>query len=137
MDRPRRAAPSRPLSMAVGGPAPSNAPARSPTGSGGGGGANSNPLGGFGQSLAQEVDNATAKWMKMLSSTFLGDAASMTLGSALFPRKQAAIMADRSRKDNEPIKEFKVALVGGAGVVRVARICFDMGLANQAVHMYT
>lgn len=119
MDRPRRAAPSRPLSMAVGGPAPSNAPTRSPTGAGSS--INSNPLGGFGQSLAQEVDNATAKWMKMLSSTFLGDAASLTLGSALFPRKQAALTADRSRKDNEPTKEFKVALVGGAGVVRGAR----------------
>lgn len=91
-------------------------------GGGGGGGGG----GGFGQALAQEVDNATAKWMKMISSTFLGESS-----ASLFARRSPALTqgpagasaAARRRRGPradglDDTRELKIALVGGAAVVR-------------------
>ncbi|KAF1335939.1 Amino acid/auxin permease, partial [Globisporangium splendens] len=82
---------------------------------------------GFGQSLAQEVDNATVKWMKMISSTFLGEnAGSSLLTNTLFSRRQPALTADyshdgaaaprRGKNDLDETRELKIALVGGSAV---------------------
>ncbi|RLN79058.1 hypothetical protein BBJ28_00013973 [Nothophytophthora sp. Chile5] len=87
-------------------------------------------LGGFGQSFAQEVDNATTKWMKMISSTFLGESS----GSSIFARRASGSAAGggsgsphdalgsltklRGENGLDPTPELKIALVGGAAVVR-------------------
>jgi hypothetical protein len=78
-------------------------------------------LGAFGYSLAP--DSATSTWMKMISSTFLGDSA-----GSLFSRRPAAIGAGvdglssapakkRGKHDVDATLELKIALVGGPGVV--------------------
>lgn len=77
-------------------------------------------LGAFG--LGQ--DNATSKWMKMISSTLLGE----TSGS-LFSRWTPAADAGSGLSATSPRKsmgkndgdmtELKIALVGGPGVVRL------------------
>lgn len=74
-------------------------------------------LGGFGQSLAQEVDNATAKWMKMISSTFLGESASASLFARRAPALTAAPHESATRRKGN-MRELKIALVGGSAVVR-------------------
>lgn len=117
--------------------------ATTPAAPGGTAAAAGGALGGFGHSLAQEVEDATAKWMKMISSTFLGESA----GSSLFSRRQPAIMADYSQKNDtartkarrgrgahgsglDDTRELKIALVGGSAVVR-ATIIFTAPLATK------
>ncbi|RLN95404.1 hypothetical protein BBJ28_00022207 [Nothophytophthora sp. Chile5] len=102
-------------------------PAPASAAGGGDGGAS---LGGFGQSFAQEVDNATTKWMKMISSTFLGESS----GSSIFARRASgsavgggsgapqdalgSLTKLRGENGLDPTPELKIALVGGAAVVR-------------------
>lgn len=73
------------------------------------------------------LDAAASKWMKMLSSTFLGEGA-----SGLFSRRPQAIEGDggasaraparkRGPLDVDDTPELKIALVGGSGVVRGAQ----------------
>lgn len=79
-------------------------------------------LGAFGYSLTQ--DTATSKWMKMISSTFLGDSS-----GSIFSRRSPAIAGNTDAAASFPTKkrgkhgvdatpELKIALVGGPGVVR-------------------
>ncbi|KAL4100190.1 hypothetical protein PRIC1_007984 [Phytophthora ramorum] len=75
---------------------------------------------------AEAADSATSKWMKMISSTFLGDGAS----SSLFARRPSGSTGGggvsqeslgrwaklRAENGLDPTPELKIALVGGSAV---------------------
>jgi small GTP-binding protein len=80
-------------------------------------------LGHFGHTIAQEVEDATAKWMKMISSTFLGE----TSTSTYFSSRKSLTSGTRDVDEDEEVQEekknqvkrtiqLKIALVGGTGV---------------------
>jgi hypothetical protein len=80
------------------------------------------------------ADSATSKWMKMISSTFLGEGS----GSSLFARRPsgssgatAGVSPEslgrwaklRAENGLDPTPELKIALVGGAAVVGILCMC--------------
>ncbi|TMW64635.1 hypothetical protein Poli38472_011515 [Pythium oligandrum] len=64
------------------------------------------------------TEAATSSWMKMISSTLLGDPTSLFTRKPTTPRTAAfnAAKKGRSKYDVDDTRTFKIALVGGSGV---------------------
>ncbi|KAI9993094.1 hypothetical protein PInf_015152 [Phytophthora infestans] len=63
---------------------------------------------------AETADSATSKWMKMISSTFLGEEPALPSSADDHPGQQEVAL--RAENGLDPTPELKIALVGGSAV---------------------